>query len=382
MKILFFFLISFLFFSCSKKAEVIQGNLEDFVTDEVSFERDEETGFISFQGVINYQGKETVYAEWNGIFQFFDPKTGKKLGQFQIPKEGPSSLKGGYYVGKAFDGPTFIATNSTGNTNFYQNDTLLRSFQLDLATYEPKGYLYFPEKRDAIHLLGKNEYEITFDPFDIMSFRSNKDGLDLDFGSWIGKFDSLGNWLCKSDFKAPYDQTYANSISSTKLVRLVENGNSWAMFPFSDSLYLIKECKIADRKKLEAQSLITYYPEKLNQSGNSGSWDRPENGAMNTYLLHDPKNDLRVRFILVNQVKAQPEIKDPRQRMFLNENTYLLLVYDNQWRQKGELEITYSTGTRFENLFVSDGNAYINKPDQKSEDEYGFYKIGLSRFAD
>jgi hypothetical protein len=379
---LFYLAFILILFSCSQEREIIQGKLEDFVTGEVSFERDEKTGFMGFQGSVKFKGKEAVYTEWNGIFQFLDPQTGKKLGQFQIPKDGPMALKGGYEIGKAFDGPIFVATNSTGNTNFYQNDTLVRSFKLDMETYEPKGYLYFPDSKHALHKLSENEFEITFDPFDFMAFRNNKDGFDLEFGSWIGKFDSLGNWLCKSDFKAPYDESYANSISSTELVRLFENNNSWAMFPFSDSLYLIKDCQIVDRKKLEQLTPINYFPEKFIQKGNSAYWENIENAAMNSLLMKDSKWDLRVRFALINQIKTQPEIIDPRQRMFLNESSYLILVYDNLWNLKGEVEITYSVGTKFENMFVSSGNIFINKPEQKSEDEYEFYKIDLAQFAD
>lgn len=214
MKKLFYLSIISILFSCSEKAEVITGKLEDFISGEVIFERDEKTGFMGFREPILIDGKEVVYTEWNGIFQFFDPQTGSRLLQFQLPKEGSNSLKGGYHGGKAFDGLILIAANNIGNVNFYQSDSLFRTLKLDMNSYVSKGYLELADPENSLHILSENEYEITFDPFEIMSFRTNEDGLDLKFGSWIGKFDSLGNWLCKSDFKAPYDETYANSISS------------------------------------------------------------------------------------------------------------------------------------------------------------------------
>lgn len=382
MKKLFYLSILIILFSCSEKAEVVRGKLEDFISGEVIFERDEKTGYMGFREPIQIDGKEVVYTEWNGIFQFFDPQTGSRLTKFQLPKEGPNSLKGGYHGGKAFDGLILIAANNIGNVNFYQSDSLFRTLKLDMDSYVSKGYLELPDTDNRLHILSENEFEITFDPFEIMSFRTNEDGLDLEFGSWIGKFDSLGNWLCKSDFKAPYDETYANSISSGKLLRLLENGNSWSMFPFSDSLYLIKDCRIIDRKKLDGLTPKTYFPELFIENGNSGSWEKPDNGAMNRYLLYDSKTDLRLRVTFINQIRTKPEIKDIRQRMYLNETTYLLSIYDEVWNLKAELEFTYPVGSRLENFFSSSGYIYLNKPDQKSEDEYEFYKIDLSQFKD
>jgi hypothetical protein len=124
----------------------------------------------------------------------------------------------------------------------------------------------------------------------------------------------------------------------------------------------------------------TYFPEVFIGDGNSGSWEKPDNGAMNRHLLYDQKTDLRIRVTLINQIRTQPEIKDIRQRIFLNEFTYLLSIYDKAWNLKGELEFNYPVGSRFENIFLSGGQVFINKPEQKSEDEYEFYKIDLSRF--
>jgi hypothetical protein len=377
-----FFLVLVSIYSCGEKKEVIQGELLDFASTEMSFERDQNTGFIGFTGTVLYQGKESLVSEWNGIFQFFDPETGRKINQFEIPRGGPLSLKGGYHIGKAFDGPQFIATNKTGNTNFYANDTLVKSVILDLESYEPNGNLNFSDSKNALHRISDNEYEITFDPFNIMSFQTGKDGLDLEFRSWIGKFDSDGNWLCKTDFKAPYDASFANSSQAGRLIRMVENENSWVMFPYSDSLYHIKDCKIIDRKKLESKTSIQYLPEKLIRNGRSAYWDRPGNGGLNTHLVYDSKNKLYVRFTLFEQIKTQPEIIDPRQRMNLNKNQYLLLIYDQNWNLLAELTTTFDLGTRFENLILSNGNLIINKPEQKSEDEYEFYKVDLSQFRD
>ncbi|WP_338229493.1 hypothetical protein [Algoriphagus taiwanensis] len=154
------------------------------------------------------------------------------------------------------------------------------------------------------------------------------------------------------------------------------------MFPYSDSLYQIKNCEIITRKKLDSKSLIQYFPEKIEGDSRSARWIRPENGALNSHLFRDIGSNTYVRLVRLKEKRNQPEITDVRKRLYLDEVTYLLLVYDLDWNLKAELEIIYPSGTRFENLFSTSQGLFINKPEQKSEDEYEFYKIDLSRFGD
>lgn len=73
---------------------------------------------------------------------------------------------------------------------------------------------------------------------------------------------------------------------------------------------------------------------------------------------------------------------DVRKKLFEKETTYLLLIYSSNWQLLGELELVYPQDTRFENMFTTSQGVFINKPEQKSEDEYEFYKINLSRFVE
>lgn len=374
--------IAIVFFSCTKNHEVIQGSLEDFVSGEMSFERGVEAGFMGFQGSVNYQGKEAAYTEWNGIFKFFDPKTGRKIDEFQIPKEGPGSIKGGAHIAKSFDNSTLVATNTTGNAIVYKNKSVSAQFRLDMNDLESNTFFSFPMSGNALHQVSNDEYELTFNPFDFMAHRMGKNGFDLNFTSWILKFDDQGNWLCKTDFKAPYDETFANSSQASAMVRMVENGNSWAMFSYSDSLYQIKDCQIIERRKLQSMTKITYSPDKYVGNKNQGTWEIPDNGGLNLRLVHDIPSGLHIRMTNIERRKSNSDEKDPRKRMYLDENTYLLLIYDSEWNLLGELKAVYPQGTRFENLFSTSEGLFINKPDQESEDEYGFYKIDLSRFVE
>ncbi|TXE12136.1 hypothetical protein [Algoriphagus aquimarinus] len=382
MKNLCLLFLAVLFFACSKEKESIQGKLVDFVSGEMSFERDAETGYMAFLGTVNYESKEAAYTQWNGVFKFYDPKSGRKLGSFEIPPEGPMSLKGRVHIAKSFDESTIVATNTLGYFNVYKDDTVFSSFQLDMGDFESNTFFSFPLGGNALHQVAPDQYEVTYDPFDFMAQRMGKHGFDLAFSSWIVKFDEQGNWLCKTDFLAPYDESYANSAVASEMIRMVENGNSWGMFSYSDSLYQIKDCEVVKRIKLQSLSPLSYFPDKFEGDKNKGSWEIPEDGALNYRLVHDEASGMNVRMTLLKQRKSDPDIKDAHKRMYLNESTYLLLLYDYEWKLRAELEIFYPTGTRFENIFCTSEGLMINKPEQKSEDEYEFYKIDLSQFAD
>jgi hypothetical protein len=374
--------LSFIFFACSKEKGPIQGKLEDFVSGEMSFERDAETGFMGFLGTVDYHSKDAVYTQWNGIFKFYDPQTGRKLGSFQIPAEGPMSLKGRVHIAKSFDESTIVATNTLGYTNVYKTDLVYSSFQLDMSDLESNTFFSFPQSGNALHQVASDQYEVTYNPFDVMAHRMGKNGFDLAFSSWVVKFDEHGNWICKTDFKAPYDKSFANSSQASEMVRMVENGNSWAMFAYSDSLYQIKDCELVKSIKLPSLSPISYFPDKYEGDKNNGSWERPEDGAINYRLVHDQPTGLNVRLTLIRERRPDPNLKDPHKRMFSDERTFLLLIYDADWNLRAELDVTYPPGTRFENIFSTSEGLLINKPEQKSEDEYEFYKIDLSRFVD
>lgn len=382
MKKLFLLLFVILIFSCAKEKEPIQGKLEDFLSGEMSFERDAETGYMGILGIVNYQSKEAVYTQREGVFNFYDPKSGRKLGSVEIPAEGPMSLKGRVHIAKSFEETTLIATNTLGYTNIYKGDTVFSSFQLDMSDLESNTFFSFPQSGNALHQVAPGQYEITYNPFDFMAHRMGKDGFDLDFSAWVVKFDEQGNWLCKTNFIAPYDESYANSSQASAMVRMVENGKSWGMFSYSDSLYQIKDCEIVKRMKLQSLSPLSYFPDKYEGDKNKGSWERPENGAINYRLIHDQATGMNVRLTLIKERRPDPDIKDPHKRMYSDERTFLLLIYDADWKLRAELELVYPSGTRFENIFSTSEGIFINKPEQESEDEYEFYKIDLSRFAD
>lgn len=383
MRRIFLGVLVLVFFACGSEKEkvIFQGDLKDLFIDSLSFERELGVGYMGFHGATVLNGKEVAYTKWNEIFQFFDIKTGRIVDKFLVPLEGPRAIKGMAEIGVFDSKGRLLVTNSSGFTNVYEGDSLIKSYKRDMDSYDTMRYLYSNDSRNAIHFLDNGNYELTFNPFEFMAFRDGRDGLDLDFISWVGEMDVDGNWHCQSNFKAPYDESYSQSSQGGKLIRMVGNGDSWLMFPYSDSLYQIKNCQVINRIKLNSVTPLIYQPEKYEGDRNSGSWVWPEEAPSNLYLIDDISTDLYIRWIRLKEKRNKPEVQDPRKRMFTDERTYLMLIYDSEWNLKGELKMVYPIGTRFENLFSTSEGLFINKPEQTSEDEYEFYKIDLSKFS-
>ena len=382
MKKIIFILFLWTFISCrpEKSTHVFQGDLEDFVVDSLSFKRKEGVGFMGFHKTTIRNGKELLYTKWNETFQFFDVRSGRRVDLLTIPTEGPKGIKGRAEVGGFLEDDMLLVTNSTGNTNIYFKDTLMTTFRREMDSFANGRYIYLGDARNSFHSLPSGNFELTFNPFEFMAIREGRDGLDLSFTSWIGEFDRNGKVICESDFLAPYDKSFGESTQGGKLVRMVEEGESWAMFPYSDSLYQIKNCEVIQRLKLNSLSSIYYFPEKYEGNKNSGRWVKPEDGASNLYLIKDVSTGLFIRFIHLREKRNETDKVDLHQKMVSKEVTYLMLIYDEDWKLLAELEQVYYPGTKFENLFSTSEGLFINKPEQKSEDEYEFYKIDLSQF--
>jgi len=386
MRKLLLLFIPLLAISCNspENEDVFQGKLEEFLGQELSFERDTVTGFMNFYSTVEYQGKEALYTFANGQFQFFDTKTGRKTGSFQIPKEGPLALKGGVFDGAALSNEKIIAYNEFGHVNLYEQEAVQKSFQLPMDKIGLEKSIYFRNQRMDLIQISNNSFEILNDPFDMLSNMKDNPGFDLNFGAWVAQFDGDGNWLCISDFRAPYDESFQNTFSIGALTRMKdsESHSTWIQFPFSDSLYQVKECLIVNRLRLESKTNLNFKPEERTEDGGITTWKRPDDGSINQHLVRDSQTGLAIRVVLLKEKDGNPDETDQRKKIYSKEATYLFLIYDPDWNLLAELEMVYPIRSRFENLISTKEGLFINKPEQASEDEYEFYKIDLSRFAD
>ncbi len=282
MKKLFQLILLIISFSCSKEKPVIQGSLENFAKETFVIHRDEQTGYIGIQGVINQEGKPLISAYWNYKFSFFDPKTGQKSHEIEIPKEGPLSIRGGLpQEAQGFD-DFFILLGRLNDLQFRKGNEILNSTLLNFDTLGINLQNSMSSHKQKITEISHGIFEISNNPFDLMALSNRTIGFDVEnFGAWISQFDQDGNWICISDFRAPFDESYSETVDAGDLMRITSDGVSWTLFPFSDSLYRTENCQVTQTITLESISPIRYFPSKEVSNGASRTWVRPDDAAIN-----------------------------------------------------------------------------------------------------
>ncbi|WP_192348429.1 DUF4221 family protein [Algoriphagus sp. Y33] len=237
------------------------------------------------------------------------------------------------------------------------------------------------DDQDNFKTVGNDHYQVVNKPFDIFD---EEKSLNMDYRSWVVQFDLDHGWICSTDFGTPLGHEFANSTSSVDLTSVYnpDEDSFYLMFAPSDSLYQIKNCVVERRFKLSSVKPFTYLPGFYEKNGRNRSWRNNPKSASNISLTYDPVNKLYLRVVLVDVEETQPEETDILLRQGLNRNTYLMLIYDQEWNLKAEVELFYDVGQSFGEIIAAKEGLFITKPEQKSEDEYEFYKIDLSRFAD
>jgi hypothetical protein len=374
-------LISVLACSERKSEEIYQGKLQEFVSGSFIIEKDSTTGRLDFQKIIDHDGKRFFVSREDQGYSLFNAVTGKKEFTFKIPKEGPLSLKGHAVAYQVFDGNEFIAVSSQGNVKKYISGVEVKEMSLDWTDYQEKMLIQMSDTNDNFIKIDSNRYQLFNNPFDIFN---DEKSVDLDYREWVVEFDLEEGWVCASDLKAPLGEEFSNSTSASHL-KSVYNGNLnqfYLMFAPSDTLYQIQNCKVLRKIALESVTEFKYLPGLYEQNGRNKNWKNNPTSAGNTSLNYDSNNELYIRMVLMKTEETQPEIKDIRERTGLNKSTFILLVYDLGWRLKAELELFYDAGQSSGNIIASKEGIFITKTEQKSEDEYEFYKIDLSRFGD
>ncbi len=383
MKKLFTLLALILAFACSerKSEEIYQGKLEDFISGSFIIEKDSTTSRLDFQKIIDYDGKRFFVSKEDQGYSLFNAVTGKKEFTFKIPKEGPLSLKGHAIAYQVFDGNEFIAVSSQGNVKKYINGEEVKGMSLDWTNYQEKMLIQMSDTDDNFLKIDSNRYQLFNNPFDIFN---DEKSVDLDYREWVVEFDLEEGWVCASDFKAPLGEEFSNSTSASHM-KSVYNGDLnefYLMFSPSDTLYQIHNCNVLRKIGLESVTEFKYLPGLFEQNGRNRNWRGNPASAGNASLNYDSHNQLYIRMVLAKTEETQPEITGIRERTGLNKFTFLILVYDLEWKLKAELELFYDAGQSSGNIIVSKEGFFIPKPEQESEDAYEFYKIDLSRFGD
>ncbi len=381
-KILLRLLLIVLSFSCAEKGskEIYQGKLEDFVSGEFVFEKDSATKRITLQKLVEYSGEKFFLSKEGKGYSLFSASSGVRSHSFAIPDEGPLSLKGYIIAAQGFDDGEFVAISSLGNVKKYVDGEQQAEIDLEWSDYEELYLIQMSDQKDNFRKIGEGHYLVTNNP--VSPFAENY--VDVNYGKWIAEFDLQNGWICTSDFTSGLGEEYSNSSSAAHLVSVYNSDRDeyYVMFSPSDSLYQIKNCEVVKKLKLTSQTKLDYLPGIYEKNGGRKSWRGNPKSAANVALTYDPWNGLYLRMIKVLTEESQPEVTDIKLRAGLNKNTYKLVVYNLDWELVSELGIIYDVGQSYGGILATRDGLLVTKPEQTSEDEYEFYKIDLSQFAD
>ncbi len=387
-RIVLLFLI--LTFACSeeKAKEIYQGKLEELIVGNFELKKDSLTSDFNGFDVISIERKEfLVYQAINKAFRsiyFFNMETMRIEHQIQIPNEGPDAMKGGGYF-LPIEPNKVIAINPLGWIAVYNSSgtkvseikselALPRAIETMVRLEVRKGLMYFNEPYLQI---GQNPSH-----FEKLSKAAGpgemRSSFPLNFRSWLTRINIETGEVKNSDFEFPEGYSdFQRDLTSTFLLGAydLKRDRFNLMWPYSDEVYILNDLELHQKIVPRSSVNFNFLPSEIIPWGDNYTvWALPKEASQNIFLLYNKKNDLILKSSKINESGAG-------ETKFERTKHYVLSIYSGDWKPLGEYLFDFESELDLENWFLTSEGLFINKPEQKSEDEYEFYKIDLSRFG-
>lgn len=391
MKILLLIAVLFFTFSCAEKSsdEIYQGKLEELIVGEFVLKKDSLTkGFNGLEVLSEGKKEFLVYQSYTKEFRsfnFFNMERFEVEHQIQIPNEGPNAMKGGGYF-LTLGTNKVIAINSLGWVGVYNsNGTKVSEIKSELAlprTIEKmvqietrKGLMYYNEPYLQI---GQNPSHF-MKPSKATGPGEMRSSFPLNFRSWLTRINIETGEVKNGDFEFPEGYgAFQADMSSTFLLGAndLKRYRFNLMWPYSDEVYILNDLELHQKIIPRSSVNFNFLPSEIIPWGDIYTvWALPKEASQNLFLIYDMHRDLILNATKINE-SGTGETK------FQRTKHYVLSVYSADWQPLGEYLFDFEYELDLENWFLTSQGLFINKPEQKSEDEYEFYKIDLSRFGD
>lgn len=377
--------------ACSSSKEdsnVYQGLLTELIAGDYIFYKDYQTAYIHNIQTVPEED-QIIYLssglpDYNGrAVKFFDLNDNKQIHQIVLPNERPESIKGGggghihvrskeelYLIGAA---GRVAKYNKEGKKIFeLETDFILPSNSLDFIQMESRKGLTYMEG-DWIQV-GQN-------PSNILKFIDPKERLaksefPLDFPTWLSQINLNTGEVRHTDFKIPVGyEEFQNDLTATFLMGAFNpnDGEYFLAWPYSDTVYRLKDLKLIAKFKPKSSTTYTYLPsDVIPADNNATAWQLPKQASAHIFLLYDESKDLFVRMSKTHESGVG-------ETQFQRTKHYVLSVYSREWEHLGDYFIDFEGPISLENWFLNSDGLFINKPEQSNEDEYGFFRIDLSK---
>lgn len=384
-------LLVFGLFSCETVSEkdIYLGKLEELIIGDFSIKKDSLTKSIHNIRVVKDEKNEFIvtissarqFKGWSFIFR--NTEKGDEVYRIEIPNEGPNSIKGGIYINYV-DSPSRIFTaNTKGEISEYSDSgTKINEF-LSLKFYAEQASSFPLSRSEGVIYLNESKFQLSLNPNHAVNWKElpgpgeMRSEFPLDFREWIIALDLETGEIEKSDFSIPsgYEQ-FKYDLTSTRLFGDWDKKRNvfYLVWPGSPEIYLLDGIELKKKLVPMTSQEFNYLPtETIPWGDNFTVWALPKEASRNIFLIYDEHRDLILKCTKINESGAG-------ETKFERTKHYVLSVYTGDWRPLGEYLFDFESELDLENWFLTSQGLFINKPEQKSEDEYEFYKIDLSPF--
>lgn len=379
-------------FSCAEESseKIYQGKLEELIVGEFSLKLDSLT-----KGVNNLKALKSGKQEYILItssarkfkgwaFLFFSPTTGEEIERVEIPNEGPNSMKGGVFTHLVESPNRILAVNTTGEIGEYDKFGNKKLVYSVLKTYKDQVGFFPLSRSKSVAVLDKFKIQLGLNPNSFIKPKSvprpgeMKSEFDVDFRHWIISLNLESGEISKSDFNIPTGyKAFKNDWTATTLFGDLDTKKKlfYLVWPGSEEIYVLDGVELKSKVIPVSNFEFNYKPTETIPWGDIYTvWALPKEASQNLFLIYDEHRDLILKATKINE-SGIGETKFERTKH------YVLSIYSGDWQPFGEYLFDFENELDLENWFLTSEGLFINKPEQKSEDEYEFYKIDLSPFG-
>ena len=391
MKKILFGLLILGFFSCGEKRDkdIYLGKLDEIIVGDFVFHLDSLTKSVYEIKVVKEGENEYLlttksaleFAGW--AFVFTDPISGYEVKRIEIPYEGPESMKGGILGNIVLSKNLFFVMNREGVLGEYdQNGQQIRIISSIKNNFDsiPNIKTSFSFNRE-IEYIGDSILQLKLRPklVNPPGLKETKFEFPENFTEWIISINLTTQLIEKSNFNIPdgYEE-FKNDLTATNLFGVFDSNRIkyYLCWPGSNEIYVLKGVNLIEKVIPESNVELNFKPREVERlASGSTYWALPKEASKNVFLLYDEKRDLILKCTKINESGAG-------ETKFERTKHYVLSIYSGEWEPLGEYLFDFESELDLENWFLTSEGLFINKPEQKSEDEYVFYKIDLSLFKD
>jgi hypothetical protein len=390
-KTTYYLLALIILFSCSKSTleKIYQGKLDELIVGDFSLHLDSITKGVYNPRVIKEGEKELIlttksankFKGW--AFVFSDPSTGMEVDRVEIPTEGPQSMKGGIFINIVKSKNQIFLINQYGDIGEYDRNGLQVRIISAIKDFSKSNEIEIPIARSKISDFRSPFIQLGLNPNSIINWKDRpgpgemRSEFQTDFKEWILFVNLETQEVLTSNFPIPTGyEFFKNDFTATSLFGAFDSNRDlyYLCWPGSNEIYVLEGVDLVKKITPSSSAQFNFLPTEVIPWGDNFTvWALPKEASTNLFLMYDADKDLILKCSKLNESGAG-ETKFDRTKH------YVLSVYSGDWDPLGEYFFDFESELDLENWFLTSEGLFINKPEQKSEDEYGFYKIDLSRF--